>query len=205
MKRLSRAWENIKRIRQSREELINQVANSPNPAALEAMATLKEKLYLQDGTMNGADLTGARLQNVRLARANLEQVTLSGADLTGCYLGATNLKAADLTGAKLADSNLREVILPGANLRDADVRGSHMATANLREADLRGADLREANLWGAYLYGANLTGADMSGANLQNIRFDEQTILPDGQPWTPESDLERFTNPDHPDFWTNGG
>ena len=38
---------------------------------------------------------------------------------------------------------------------------------------------------------ANLTGAD----------FAEDTRLPDGTHWTPDTDITRFTDPDHPRFW----
>ncbi|MEL6152396.1 MAG: hypothetical protein AAFR56_22390, partial [Chloroflexota bacterium] len=47
-----------------------------------------------------------------------------------------------------------------------------------------------------------------------DVLFDETTILPDSdlrdyadgskrisRPWTPETDMTRYTDPDHPDFW----
>ena len=53
------------------------------------------------------------------------------------------------------------------------------------------ADLASADLFGADLMYANLTGAD----------FAEDTRLPDGTHWTPDTDITRFTDPDHPRFW----
>ena len=92
-----------------------------------------------------------------------------------------NLQEADLRGA-----NLQEAILWLANLQEANLR-----VASLQEANLRVANLQEANLWGA-----NLQGADLGGAT-----FDENTMLPDGTKWTPGTDMGRFTDREHPDFW----
>jgi len=36
---------------------------------------------------------------------------------------------------------------------------------------------------------------------IEGAQFDEDTILPDGTHWTPETDMTRFTNPKNPDFW----
>ena len=64
---------------------------------------------------------------------------------------------------------------------------------------------KEANLWSA-----NLKGANLQQANLKNARLDEDTVLPDSKAtlnngylskWTPDTDMSRFTNPEHPDFW----
>jgi hypothetical protein len=67
---------------------------------------------------------------------------------------------------------------------------------DLGRADLSGADLRD-----AYLSGVGLLGANLSGALLASAKFDETTIIPDGSNWTLDTDIKRFTNPDHPNFW----
>ena len=54
-----------------------------------------------------------------------------------------------------------------------------------------------------WLYDGSLQGADLLGANLQGARFD-YTTLPDGTKWIPDTDMTRFTDPDHPDFWRRG-
>ena len=37
--------------------------------------------------------------------------------------------------------------------------------------------------------------------NLEKVEFNEKTKLPDGKKWTPDTDMARFTDPEHPDFW----
>ena len=63
-------------------------------------------------------------------------------------------------------------------------------------ADLAGANLREADLATTTLDGANLIGA-----SVREARFSKYATMPDGNWWTPETDMGRFTDPVHPDFW----
>lgn len=100
-------------------------------------------------------------------------------------------------------------------LQDGSVRGANLWGANIESGDLGGADLQNINFWAANLRntrlwsdlrGTNLHAADISGAELSNYRFgsatfDETTKLPDGKNWSPETDMGRFTNPQHTDFW----
>jgi hypothetical protein len=68
--------------------------------------------------------------------------------------------------------------------------------------------LRNAELW-TRLEGANLFESDMAGAKLSHpdhpeygvARFDEWTVLPNGEFWTPETDMEQFIDPTHKNFW----
>ena len=145
--------------------------------------------------LNGADLTGADLQQLDLSGANLSEArldgaSLRGANLSGADLTGVSLHSADLTGANLAGANLYEAqlngaslpsVLSGANLRKANLSGLDLAGydlsglnlsraelrwTNLAEADLSGADLSEAHLEGAYLWQANLQNANMRGVYL---------------------------------------
>lgn len=101
-----------------------------------------------------------------------------------------------LNGADLMDAHLQGADLSQANLRDAILVAVKLQRANLSQADLQNADLAEANL-----RGANLTEANLQGVRWSDIRADEKTILPDGTHWTPLTDIHRFTDPDHPNFW----
>lgn len=144
-----------------------------------------------------ADLTGANLVQVDLENANLNQSILTGTDLTGANLVQVDLRYANLT----------QSILTGANLADAD-----LWSANLQDANLENANLQNADLW----------NANLKNTSLLNTHFDEGTLLPDALPlfddgfvtdeygnriytsesyWTSDTDITRYTDPNHPDFW----
>jgi hypothetical protein len=43
--------------------------------------------------------------------------------------------------------------------------------------------------------------ADLQGASFWNATFDTTTVLPGGTTWTSQTDITRFTNPEHSSFW----
>lgn len=96
--------------------------------------------------------------------------------------------------APLINANLQ-----GANLVDANLMGAMLMNANLDDAYLVCANLEMAWMDRTKLRGANLRGANLTAANLGG-EMDETTTLPDGRRWGPDTDIARFTNPNHPDF-----
>jgi len=116
---------------------------------------------------------------------------LTDGSLQGKFLPSANLLGADLMGANLQGADLRY-----ANLQRADLSGANLEGAILVRADLQGATLLIANLQGADLWDAKL-----QGANLVRATFDHRTTVPDRTNWTPTTDMARFTDPTHPDFW----
>lgn len=53
----------------------------------------------------------------------------------------------------------------------------------------------------ASLQGTVLAQANLQNATLDSSEFNEETLLPDDLYWTPDTDMRRFTDPTHPDFW----
>jgi uncharacterized protein YjbI with pentapeptide repeats len=156
-----------------------------------------QEVRFAEVALQGANLALTNLQKASFWKANLQGANLSGANLQEASISQTNLQRANLSDANLQEAellitNLQEVILKGASLKGADLRN-----ANLKGADLRAVDLRGANLRGASLQGVNFFDDPVIGAPL----YDENIILPDGMSWTPSTDMKRFTNPEHPDFW----
>lgn len=149
-----------------------------------AIAELRAKGWLRDGT----------LKWVRLGRANLE-----GADLKEAQLVGAKLEYALLKGAELYSANLAGTDLFGANLSEADFFETELA-----EADLSGANLAKADLTRANLERTNLSDSNLIGAYLLEINLEEAvlfgTILPDGTEWTEEVDMGRFINEEHPEY-----
>lgn len=135
------------------QELINWLTSEDQAEVDKALKMLKEKSWLSEGLLTGADL--------------------SGLDLSGL----------DLSDAKLQNANLQR-----AKLKDT----------RLQQANLDGVDFGNADLTNAKLYRANLIHADFSGAS-----FSRGTRLPDEELvfWSDQTDMRRYTNPSHPEFY----
>lgn len=177
-------------------DLIARMGSRVNEVAVQAVEELRLHGWLTDGSLKRANLMGANLKGADLTCADLE----GAADLE-----EANLWKADLEGANLWKANLEWAILREADLAGADLTYANLKLASLGDAKLQGADLRGANLEWANLAGADLEGAYLQAADLWNTRFDETTILPNGSKWTPDTDMARFTDADHPDFWRPDG
>jgi len=176
---------------------------------------------LSGANLGSANLSGANLVGANLSGANLVDANLSGANLGSANLSGANLGSANLSGANLGSANLSGASLWGANLSGARLGGANLERADLRSANLEGANLGSANLSGATLEVANLSGATLEVANLsraiinKTTKLDETTTLPDAKivdhdengnrifdkHWTPDTDMSRYANPNHPDFW----
>lgn len=174
-------------VEQRKQTLKREACSRDNSTALNAIDWLRAEAWL---TVN--DETPL-LRHTKLSRANLHNAYLYEADLE-----YTNLYKADLSHADLSRANVYDSFL-------------HRAT--LQYTSLYGTDLRKAVLWDASLRGAKY---------IETVIFDEETILPDAQPvrdedgkhrindkghyiydkyWTPDTDMTRYTDPKHPDFW----
>jgi hypothetical protein len=169
-------------------------------------ATEREKatLILQLGSPNhGFAVEAARMLRVRgwLSDGALRKVNLFGTDLQGAILGDADLRTAFLVQANLQAVDLREADLAGAYLGEANLREANLQNANLQETKLVAADFQGATLRGANLSGAKLGGANLEGTDLRGALFDGDTVLPDKTRWTETTDIGRFTDPNHPEFW----
>jgi len=209
---------------QWKARLRHEAGSQSNERAKSAVEDLRWKGWLtvedKSPLLKGEDLVLANLQGANLWKANLQGAVLGGANLQGALLSYTNLQGADLLSAKLQGADLGKANLQGAkleraNLQDAQLWLTNLQGADLPEANLQGADLERANLQGARLWLANLQNAHLSadlqgtqlhranlqGANLTGAKFDDKTVLPDRTHWTPDTDMQRFTDPNHPNFW----
>ena len=135
--------------------LIAELGNSVNDVAKAAADKLRQRGWLEDGS--------------------LHEVDLSRADLSWANLSWTDLREADLSAATLRGTNLR-----GANLPEI--------------GNIQRAVRRRLSQWVGSTR-ASLLSPWMS------LKFDEDTTLPDGTEWMPDTDMARFTDPEHPDLW----
>jgi len=161
------------------------------------------KTLLEGACLDRADLYGACLKE-----AQLDETGLKEARLLCAYLKGASLSGADLRETNLAGANLEEAYLVGAYMEKADLRRSSLQKAILQDTSMKGTNLWSTDLRGCDLYGANLLDAKIgvykSRSDEYLITANAETVLPDGTAYDPDLGLaqfERFTNPNHPDFW----
>jgi uncharacterized protein YjbI with pentapeptide repeats len=140
-----------------------------------------ENVWVSGPPLEGVDLSGIILRNVRLHEVNLSKADLSGAYLEHVTIEFAWLQQTNMTNAILRDvtiyqsRQLRGIILEGANLQQVKFQLStpderlDLSNAILRYATLVNVDLRGANLFGADLVAAYLNHVDISGADLRRV------------------------------------
>jgi Pentapeptide repeats (8 copies) len=135
----------------------------------------ESRIELHETYLNGAVLSGVRLQNANLWGVRLEN--------------------AFLNGANLQEADLRHAYLQGAYLEKANLQGADLQGAGLERADLEGADLRRANLQGANLLGAKLLRANLLGAKIKNLEVLEiinKVSIKNHKARLVETDIEKY-------------
>jgi hypothetical protein len=189
--RIYRRYDERNEEKRARVDLTRQLGSTVNEVAKRAAEELRAKGWLTDGSLQEIDLRAANLEDARLWKADLQ-----GANMQWARLKKANLNDSILVGANLTQANLQT-----AWLRGADLRGANLFEAKLYRAVLKGAYLENADLSGAHLEGARLEGANLRNTVFANACWDELTVLPDGEHWSAECDLKRFTDPLHPNFF----
>ena len=137
-----------------------------------------QNAYLTESDLSEADFSQANLQGTKLARVNLANANLTMSNLRKAALDLTYAYKADFTGADLSEAELGGINLIKANLEGAILRNAFISKstvfvqkANLSGANLTGADLTEANLEGAILKNTKLIRANFTGANLSGANL----------------------------------
>ena len=196
-----------------KERLFNEVKSPAVGQATAALAWLRRDNWIQSDSFKNADLQNVNWSNAYLGELNFEKTNLRGANLQN----VTNENSDDdednrwrsttFNHANLQLTKLQDAKLALASFRQADLYASDLSGAYLRDVDLRFANLRRARLHGTVLTNANLSGANLFLASIENNKWTyldgtREAILPDGTTWTPDTDMEKFSNPEHPDFDT---
>lgn len=181
-------------------DLIKKFGSRDRGTAIVASEELRWLGLLCGGQLQGVDLQGADLREADLSSANLQKARLGGARLQKANLTYALLRWVELTSANLKSANMAYANLWRANLVEANLQEANLLRADLQRANLWMANLRRANLREAFLQSAKLRDADLLGADLQGAKL-ERAVLPDGTRWGQDTDMRRFTDSSHPDFW----
>ncbi|MFZ4828025.1 MAG: pentapeptide repeat-containing protein [Phototrophicaceae bacterium] len=207
-------WDSRRKEQELKDELTFEASSHANETVKLAIDRLRYLGWLEGkrGLLQGVDLSGAHMQGAKLARANLqgsvlEDALLQNADLAEAILRNVQLSRANLANVRLGSANLSKSDIQDCILHSANMVKTNLHEANLLHADLSGATLLYADLKGANLGYTELGDVAMRGANLANVhninqaRFNENSVLPNGDRWQKGYDLRIFTEVSHPQFW----
>lgn len=182
---------------------------------------------LRKAVINGSALVRANLRRTNWSYADCRDVDFTSSlligarffysDMTRAKFGQNtvdlsrvldeNNKVIEGNHIGVSAANLAQATLASLDLRDTKIAGANLEMANLAFTDLRGVDMTLVNLKRATLRGTKLEGAKLVRVNLLGVReiesayFDENTILPNGEHWYKDYDLDRFIDPNHKSFW----
>jgi hypothetical protein len=124
-------------------DLVAKLSSPENKRVLEALAELRARGWLSDGSLEGIPLCYCHMEGADLLGASLQRVDLHQAHLEWADLSMANLRDAKLTRANLQGANLSETELQGADLFKANLQGAR----NVTDAQLASAH----RLWGAIM------------------------------------------------------
>lgn len=181
-----------------KQKLLLQLRSRVNNVAIRAAEELAENGWLRDGTLSTINLQEANLGNTFLPSANLSKTSLVHANVSNADWREVNLDHADLSFADMSRSDLT-----AAKFSFAEMQNTNLESAFLDSADFRGANLEDANLKNAHLSGVTRYWDEVGGDSItySAAKFDNTTVLPDGQFWDASTDMRRFTDPNHPNFF----
>ncbi len=155
---------------------------------------LSNRRFVEPIDLSDVDLSGIKLINTHLFRANFNGSNLDRAIIQKAYLGYATFNPLNSKGASLQGVDLR-----WANLHDAEFRGADLTAAQFQETpvqavvhppelqgkllellpaslertDFRGSNLFRANFKGCYFYGTKLEGAYIRGADILEAHLEE--------------------------------
>ena len=174
-----------------KRQLILQFGSPSRLWTLQASRELEIQGWLYDGTLKSA----------QFSHTDWTDLFLRGIDAEGAQLFDANLSDARLVEANLRFVNLEQSTLENTFFVKTDLRNAQLSQANLSYAHLNGADLQDADLTWTNLNGASFAQANLIGVDFGSADFSEETVLPDITTWTRDTDMARFTDPTHNDFW----
>jgi uncharacterized protein YjbI with pentapeptide repeats len=101
-----------------------------------------EELHADGVPLIGVDVSGAFLQGINLAKADLTRAHFSGCDVRGGNFQGAKLIYADLGSGNFRNANFSKASLNSCFLQDADLTSADFSEASFEGANLARADLR---------------------------------------------------------------
>ena len=129
---------------------------------------------------------------IDISHSEFRQAILKGVTFVNTIMHGVNFEQADLASACLKNCDLQASIFDNADLSHADLSG----------CKLEHVDFTEANLTNANLTNAIITDTtQLTGAKLPSFEEDERGFVKEGSIWQKHTDMKRFTDPNHPNYY----
>lgn len=148
------------------QALIQRLRSKHTPTIREALTEARQRGWLQDGTLDGALIYGAKWQGVDLTGARIRNATLSGVVLQG-----SNLTDADFSGSEMIDSDWRGATARRVKMVGVDAIAAKLSTVDFTDADLSGVTLGNATLSFTRFHHTTLHDVELNSAILDNTQF----------------------------------
>lgn len=111
--------------------------------------------------LSGQNLDGADFSGAFLEQADFTGTSLRGANLSKAILARANLTDADLTGANLEEANVGGVKALRANFTDANLKSARLSKGNFTDANFTRSELEDAESLEILVNGTNFSEAHM--------------------------------------------
>ncbi|MEO1286856.1 MAG: pentapeptide repeat-containing protein [Chloroflexota bacterium] len=161
-----------------------------------------------------------KLENSTFTRSNFSHSDIFNCTFVGCILSLSHINK-----TSVFKSNFSNIMAMGGNFSHSEfhqcqfdamtgitINFSHcrllatsfkhaeLVSSDLSYSDCSGSLFSTTNLSGSNLTASILRGCDLESTKLDNVVYSENSVLPDGTRWTPDTDLAKFTDRNHPNF-----
>jgi hypothetical protein len=143
----------------------------------EAAAAINKKHGLE-----GADLSGLDLSQMKITGLNAEGINLSDTDLSQAVIAALNLEDVNFANAQLTQAKISAANLENANFRGAQLQGAVISGVNLESGDFTGADLSDSKWFGVNVEDADFSDAVTTGARSAAVSWSSAKVPPKEMP-----------------------
>ncbi len=150
------------------QALIQRLRSKHTLTIREALTEARQRGWLQDGTLDGALIYGAKWQNAELVGAKLRHATLSGVVLQSATLTGT-----DFSGAEMIDSDWRGATAQRVKMVGVDAIAAKLSAVDFTDADLSGVTLGNATLSFTRFHHTTLREVDFNCAIFDNTIFND--------------------------------
>ncbi|HYM55372.1 MAG TPA: pentapeptide repeat-containing protein [Solirubrobacteraceae bacterium] len=128
-------------------------------------------LTFETAKLAGVDLSGSRLEHLRIVDAVLDGCNLANVQGRGARLSRVVVKDSRLTGIDLSEGVLTDVTFQGCRVDLASFSSRRLERVTFEDCVLAQTDFLEARLDSVGFHGCDLTNADLRGARLERCEL----------------------------------